>query len=346
MIMIEPGDVINNCYHVIQELGSGTFGKTFEVEDRIARDNKVLKILKLDNFSEATVKDKILQLFEQEYDVLRELKHPGIPRVKAGGYIKFLCPHTHDILHGLVMEKIEGHNLKKWLEQNQRIPNTVQAIDWLKQLIDILDHIHSRDYLHRDIKLDNIMLKPDGQLVLIDFGAVKECSQQFQKTIIPNTKIGAFGYSSPEQESGRDLNHTSDFFALGRTFVHLLTGIFPGRLVQDSRTSKLIWRHEASQVSEELKDLIDNLMEYERRNRPQSNQKILQAIKEVERKLDPPVRPQFPAIIVFMSVILNFIFLNLLAMGFTLGIGWKVLFVVIVCVISGFLFFPLMQSLF
>ncbi|MEA5576736.1 serine/threonine-protein kinase [Anabaena sp. UHCC 0451] len=338
--MIEPGDVINNRYHVLQELGDGNFGKTFEVEDRLIGDHKVIKVLRISNFGNP----KVLELFEQEYDVLKKLNHPGIPKVRADGYVTFRCIHTQEILHGLVMEKIPGQDLGEWLKQNQKITNTTQAIEWLKQLIDILDHVHSQNYLHRDIKPDNIMLKPDGQLVLIDFGIVKETTQKTQKQTIPGTKIGTPGYCSPEQKDGNKVNNKSDFFSLGRTFVHLLTGIYPGNgnLQIEPRTSRLLWRGEATEIAEEFKDLIDDLIEYKPRDRPKHTQEILQRIKEIKEKNKQNL---FPAPIVFLSFALNLVFLTLLAMGNILDPGWKVFFVVVVCVIGGFLFLPLIKYL-
>jgi serine/threonine protein kinase len=140
--MIEPGDIIHNRYHVLQELGDGGFGKTFEVEDTLEdslmNDHKVIKILTQSS-------DKVLGLFEQEFNVLKQLNNPGIPRVEADAYIKFQCPHSREILHSLVMEKIAGQDLGKWLEQNYKIPNSQQAIEWLEQLTLILSHVHSHN---------------------------------------------------------------------------------------------------------------------------------------------------------------------------------------------------------
>jgi len=339
--MIEPGDFISSRYYIIQELGDGGFAKTFEAEDCVNGDHKVIKILNLDYSSNP----KILKLFEQEYRVLSNLNHRGIPKVEIDGYLRFSCPHTQEILHGLVMEKIEGQDLGKWLRSSQKITNETQAIDWLKQLTDILDHVHSQNYVHRDIKPDNIMLKPNGQLVLIDFGIVKESIQKTQRQTIANTIIGTPGYSSPEQRQGtRELNYKSDFFSLGRTFVHLLTAIFPDNQNLKpnllSGNEELLWRDQAPGFSEQFKNLIDNLMEYNPKYRPKNTQEILWLIKRLEDK-----KPHFPPPIVFLSFTLNFVFLTLLAMGVTLTVGWKVLFLLIICGVGIFLVTPLIKYL-
>ncbi|MBD2444998.1 serine/threonine protein kinase [Dolichospermum sp. FACHB-1091] len=333
--MIESGDIINARYHVLRELGDGAFGKTFEVKDTFIGDDKVIKVLKLNNSSN----QRVIKLFIQEHQVLEKLDHPGIPKVEADGYITFRCTHTEDILHGLVMEKITGEDLGKWLKNN-RITNTTQAINWLKQLLDILAHVHSRNYSHRDIKPDNIMLKPDGQLVLIDFGTVKESIQKYEKQTTPSTVIGTPGYNSPEQENLSHINCTSDLFSLGRTFVHLLTGIYPGydNFLKNPRTGKLLWRDKAPEISERFKVIIDWLIEYEPRNRPQNTQQILDLLDETSENI-------FPVPIVFLSLALNFVFLTLLAMGVTLTLGWKVLFLLVICGVGIFLVTPLIKYL-
>ncbi|MBD2138487.1 serine/threonine protein kinase [Anabaena sp. FACHB-1237] len=345
--MIQSGDMINNRYHVIKELGSGGFAKTFEVKDKAENDHKVIKILQDNAYSHP----KVRELFAREYDILKRLDHPGIPGVKIDGYVTITYNQNSQVftIPGLVMEKIDGENLQQWLKINTKIINTQQAIQWLKELIDILDYVHNHQYVHRDIKPSNIMLKPNGKLVLIDFGIVKELSQQYEKQNVPATKIGTPGYAAPEQENAtlptwqtwlanqnHQFDHRADFFCLGRTFVHLLTGIEPTILTIDSRNGKLLWRDKATGIDEDFKDLIDWLMEYKPDKRPQNTQ-------EIKDLLEPKPAIIFPVPMVFFSFALNFVLLALLAMGVTLTIGWKVLFVVILCVIGGFFVKPLMK---
>lgn len=351
--MIQPGDIIIDRYRVIQDL-NGRFSKTFEVEDRIENDLKVMKVLI------PSINPIPRRLFQIEFAALTRLEHPGIPRGEEYGYFMFHCPHTQEILHGFVMEKIDGQDLGKWLKQNQRLANTAQAIEWLKQLIKILDYVHTQEYLHRDIKPRNIMLKPDGQLVLIDFGIVKELIQREQREHDPATIIGTPGYNSPEQQQGHgDIDYRADFFSLGRTFLHLLTGTYPGsdqhlNFTQDT-SGNLLWQNQAPEIDQEFKKLIDNLMKPNRKDRPQNTQQILHLIDRIENGEPPdiptppppyiptPVKPpEFRPLFVFSSVALNFVFLTLPAMGVRLEEipGLQVLCVVIICVISGFLVVP------
>ncbi|NEO02608.1 MAG: serine/threonine protein kinase, partial [Moorea sp. SIO3I7] len=283
--MIQIGQEIHNRYKVIKKLGSGNFSQTFEVEDLLGINSsnlgkrKVLKVLKLSYYSNSKMREKVVELFQREVEVLKQLNHPGIPRVEPDSYFRFVPNKNNqdDFLHCLVMEKIDGLTLEEWLGQNNQLITEAQAIDWLKQLIVILNEIHPK-YLHRDIKPDNIMVRPNGQLVLIDFGAVKALTQKYiiqQQITSQNTSIGTLGYMPPEMMNEHEAYPQSDFFSLGRTFVRLLSRKHPSDFTQDLQTQKLFWRNEVKSFSKRLLNLIDFLMEPDWQNRPKNTQKIL-----------------------------------------------------------------------
>ncbi len=198
--------------------------------------------------------------------------------MELDGYFTVLPQGSQESLHCLVMEKIEGINLQEWLKENQPITQE-KAIAWLKQLVEILEQVHQQQYFHRDIKPSNIMLKPDGQLVLIDFGAVREVTETYFGKLEGKeiTGICSPGYSPPEQSDGEAVPQ-SDFFALGRTFVYLLTGKHPLKLRKNPQTGELIW-HDSSHLSEPFVQLINDLMAPFPGQRPQTTQEILQRLK-------------------------------------------------------------------
>lgn len=259
VLMIHPGLVLRDRYRVVKQLGEGGFGKTFEVED--GGTLRVLKVLNPERFPTSDIKHKAIVLFQQEATVLSRLNHPGIPKVEPDGYFSW-STGMQESLPCLVMEKIEGQNLKEWRShQGQQSMPQDQVIAWLKQLLEILAQLHQQKLIHRDIKPENIMLQPNGQLVLIDFGAVREVTDTYlqkQRKDETGTLIGTTGYTPPEQYEGRAVPE-SDIFALGRTFVYLLTGKSPTDLYCP-RTGKLTWRTNAPQISDSLADLIDELM--------------------------------------------------------------------------------------
>lgn len=138
------------------------------------------------------------------------------------------------------------------------------------------------------------MLQPDGQLVLIDFGIAREITETYeQKQAVGQvTRVVSDGYSPLEQVNGRAVPQ-SDFFSLGRTFVHFLTGIHPVDLCDpyghDIYTDELEnWRDKATQISPLLADFIDKLMVRPIKERPADTQAILQRLKEIAQTLYPP----------------------------------------------------------
>jgi serine/threonine protein kinase len=271
--------LLQGRYRVIKQLGCGGFGQTFEVDD--CGKAKVLKVLTENN-------SKAIELFQQEAKVLSQLNSAGIPKVDFDGYFTVLPKNSSIPLHCLVMEKIEGVDLEQWMESHNYQPiSQTQALNWLKQLVEILALVHAHQYFHRDIKPQNIMLRPNGQLVLIDFGAVRQVST----TILmgnSHTRIISQGYSPPEQQNGYSVQQ-SDFFALGRTFIFLLTGKEPqDKAIYDPLTNELHWRKYAVNVSPLLADLIDHLMAYTANQRPENTRVILQRLQEIEKGLNQP----------------------------------------------------------
>lgn len=264
---------LNRKYKVLEQLGGGGFGTLWEVRDR-SGTAKVLKVLRLND-------PEAISLFEQEATVLQRLNHPGIPKVDPDdGYFSFQPNGSQEPLHCIVMEKIPGQNLQDWLEdQEQERPLDGElAVKWLQQLVEILHEVHKQQFFHRDIKPTNIMLRSDGQLALIDFGTVKEITHRYTESRQPQgTVIYSRGYTPAEQENGRTVEQ-SDFFALGRSFVHLLTGKHPLDFY-DANTGELRWREAAPDISPKLADLIDRLMARLPGDRPANTQEILDELE-------------------------------------------------------------------
>ncbi|WP_017717649.1 serine/threonine-protein kinase [Kamptonema formosum] len=267
--------LVNNRYRLLKplrELDEFSPTEIFEIDD--AGASKVLKVLK---------RPKLSQMFEREARVLQQLKHPGIPQVEADGYFT-VSPAGQGAkpLHCLVMEKIEGENLEQWLAKGGRITQT-QALDWLIQLAEIIKLVHEKKIFHRDIKPSNIMLYPTGKLVLIDFGTVREVTGTYLAKVGSDRQITGIispGYTPPEQATGKAVPQ-SDFFALGRTLVHLLTGSHPVDLGENPQTGELIWRELAPDVSPDFANLIDGLMAPFPGKRPADSQMVLQRLEQV-----------------------------------------------------------------
>lgn len=248
-------------YQVMRLLSEkGGFADTYEVMHHGVP--RVLKVLKDSN-------PKAIELFKREFEVLNESNHPGIP--KAEEYFEFSPRNRSTPLNCLVMEKIMGVDLEEYLKQRSTPIDERCAIDWLDQIANILKEIHDRKLLHRDIKPSNIILQPDGQLVLIDFGAVGRSDVN----TAPGgpTFIFTPGYAAPEQTMGRAISK-SDFFSLGRTFVYLLTG--KQIAAMRDTAGEFNWQVYAPQVSPQLGDFIDLLMHPEIDKRPNNADELIQ----------------------------------------------------------------------
>ncbi len=278
--------LLNGKYRVSRLLSDTTgFGVVYEAFEGFTA--KILKVLQ----EKWNNEPKAVELFKREYDVLLELSRQnvtGVPRADA--YFQY-STREGKRLHCLVMEKVEGINLEQWLKQYDNLSQK-RALKWLRETTLILDKIHQQNWLHRDIKPPNIMLRNSGELVLIDFGTAREETQTYHQKVKGQqvTGITSAGYTANEQQHGQAVIQ-SDFHALGRTFVHLLTGKHPLE-IYDPINDVLPWREETENIHPLLLDFIDELMGRLPRNRPANTRVILQRLDEIERQLKlPPITP-------------------------------------------------------
>ncbi|WNF14539.1 serine/threonine-protein kinase [Microcystis aeruginosa] len=282
--------LLNGQYRVSRLLSDTTgFGVVYEAFEGFTA--KILKVLQ----EKWNNEPKAVELFKREYDVLLELSRQnvtGVPRADA--YFQY-STREGKILHCLVMEKVEGINLEQWLKQYDKLSQK-RAFKWLREITLILDKIHQQNWLHRDIKPPNIMLRNSGELVLIDFGTAREETQTYHQKVKGQqvTGITSAGYTPNEQQHGQAVIQ-SDFHALGRTFVHLLTGKHPLE-IYDPINDVLPWREETENIHPLLLDFIDELMGRLPKNRPANTRVILQRLDEIERQLKlPTITPNRPS---------------------------------------------------
>ncbi|QJB44398.1 bifunctional serine/threonine-protein kinase/formylglycine-generating enzyme family protein [Dolichospermum flos-aquae] len=281
------GLLLQNRYRVVVRLDGGGFGDTFEINEVRTNKAKVLKVLTNNS-------QKAIEAFKQEAEVLSQLNYPSIPKVEPGAYFEHYSRNSKTPIHCFVMEKIEGENLREYMKKNSLRPiDQTTAIEWLKDLLIILEQVHHKNFFHRDIKPSNVMLRAgDTQLVLIDFGTVREVTNTVMIQQGGVTGFNSPGYTPSEQLTGNAVMQ-SDFFALGRTFVYLLTGKEPlDQEMYDSYHATLNWRNYAPQISKMLADLLDEMMQTLYKDRPQNTQEILQRIAKIEKALQPPPPPK------------------------------------------------------
>ncbi|GAB4468481.1 MAG: hypothetical protein OHK0037_26100 [Elainellaceae cyanobacterium] len=284
--------VLRERYRVMRLISDKSgFGQVYEAYER--NIPKILKVLKEIHSSHS----KAVALFQREAVVLSQLHHPGVPAIEPGGYFQFLPRGSESPLHCIIMEKIDGPNLREWMRQqgNHGI-SEVQARKWMRQLAEVLHLVHERNYFHRDIKPENIMLRSNGQLVLVDFGAVREMTATYLAQLGGSegvTRISSAGYTPPEQEKGQAVPQ-SDFYALGWTFIYLLTGKQPtDPEIYNPHDNSFRWQQFAPQVSEPFAAFIDRLIASKASDRPNSTRDILEDLAAIA---PPSNLPRFHAL--------------------------------------------------
>jgi serine/threonine protein kinase len=243
--------MLNNRYEILKTLGRGGFGETFlAIDTRMPSRRKcVIKQLKPDDTTNtAPTPGWFEERFQREAAILEELgrNNRQIPEL----YEYF----SEGENFFFVQEWIEGITLSQKHQQKGNL-SEAQVEKILRELLPVLDYIHGRGIIHRDIKPDNIILRAsDGKPVLIDFGIVKEVNNiNVSNTTVP---LGTPGYMAPEQIAGHPV-FSSDLYSLGLTAIFLLTGKTPQDLARDPKTGEILWRKDAPHRPSNLAAVID-----------------------------------------------------------------------------------------
>ncbi|MEA5576524.1 serine/threonine protein kinase [Anabaena sp. UHCC 0451] len=268
--------LLNNRYQVIQVLGAGGFGETSLAEDihLPSRRRFVIKELKPINNDPQTSK-LIQQRFEREAAILENLGETSDQIPKLYAYF----PENGKFY--LVQEWIEGQTLTNIIQSKGKLNETIVR-EILLSLLPVLDYVHSKGIIHRDIKPDNIILRShDNKPVLIDFGAVKETIRTVinpSGNPIQSIVIGTPGYMPSEQAIGRPV-YATDIYSLGLTAIYLLTGKQPQQLETHPQTGQILWQQYASGISPEMLNILTQSIEPRPSDRYTTASKMLYALK-------------------------------------------------------------------
>ncbi|MEA5553569.1 protein kinase [Anabaena cylindrica UHCC 0172] len=274
--------LLNNRYQVIQVLGAGGFGETFLAEDTHmpSRRRCVIKQLKPISNDPQTYQ-LIQQRFEREAAILEYLGE------SSGQIPKLYAYFSENGQFYLVQEWIHGQTLSQMLAAKGSVAETTVR-EILLSLLPVLDYVHNKGIIHRDIKPDNIILRSqDHKPVLIDFGAVKET---IRTVINPGANpvqsivIGTPGYMPSEQAIGRPV-YATDIYSLGLTAIYLLSGKQPQELETHPQTGQILWQQYVSGVSPELAIALTQAIEPRTSDRYTTANKMLQALKSANNNI-------------------------------------------------------------
>lgn len=213
--MAEIGSVIDGKYEILKQIGKGGMSVVYLAMDK--RLNKQWAVKEIRKTSSGKSNEVIVNSLLAEANLMKRLDHPTLPRIVD------IIDNGNTIY--IIMDYIEGESLDKILNEYGAQPEKL-VMDWAKQLCDALGYLHSQkpSIIYRDMKPANIMLKPEGNLKVIDFGIAREYKEQ---NLADTTVLGTRGYAPPEQHGSRQTDARSDIFALGMTMHHLLTGVDP-----------------------------------------------------------------------------------------------------------------------
>ena len=282
---ITVGTVLQNRYRIIQILGQGGFGRTYLAEDQ-RRFNELCAIKELiSTATEALAWEKAQELFHREAAILYQIEHPQVP--------KFRERFEQDQRLFLVEDYIAGQTYQTLLAERQAVGQTFTESEVLKLiqlLLPVLEHIHSRGIIHRDISPENIILRDsDAKPVLIDFGVVKELATRLRspESAMPETTVGKLGYSPSEQMQTGGAYPSSDLYALAVSAIVLLTGKEPRDLFDENQ---LTWNWQRwATVNPRFAIVLNRMLNHIPSNRYQSAASVSQALQPLDQVSLPPL---------------------------------------------------------
>lgn len=308
--MITIGSVLDGKYKILNQIGTGGMSNVYlAMNEKVNRQWAVKEIKKdrADNF--ILMKQGILR----EMDLLRTLNHPMIPKI---------CDviEKSDAIF-IVMDYIEGRTLGKVVEE-EGAQEERYIIEWAKQLCQVLAYLHSRmpPIIYRDMKPSNIMLKPNGELMLIDFGISREfCVDHTEDTIC----LGTQGYAAPEQFGGGQSDERTDLYGLGATLYHLATGKSPNKRINFSileEDRNIEEDRKQIKISEGLEKIIQKCMARNPQERYQSSRELWYALEHYEQLEGRTMKRQKKRLIFCGGLFLQMIF----SIGIFLYSGQKI----------------------
>jgi len=211
----QVGIVIDGKYEVLKQIGKGGMSVVYLAMDK--RLNKQWAVKEIKKTSNGKNDEVVINSLLAEANLMKRLDHPSLPRIVD------IIDNNQTIY--VVMDYIEGESLDKILNEFGAQPQEI-VVDWAKQLCDALRYLHSQNpaIIYRDMKPANVMLKPEGNIKVIDFGIAREYKEQ---NLADTTVLGTKGYAPPEQHGSRQTDVRSDIYAFGMTMHHLLTGVDP-----------------------------------------------------------------------------------------------------------------------
>lgn len=276
------GLLLRDRYRIVRALGRGGFGTTFLACDEALPGRPSCVVKQLRPTADAPhVRQMARELFAREAKILGQIgNHPQLPRLLD--YFEA----RQDFF--LVQEYIRGVTLQREVKTNG-VFSEAGVKQFLSEVLPVMQYIHSNQVIHRDIKPANLIRRTaDKQLVLIDFGAVKDKVNPVQisqtgQTALTAYAVGTPGYAPPEQMAMRPV-YASDIYAVGVTCIYLLTAKSPKDMSYDPQSGEILWQNHV-RVSNHFTGVLSKMLEVSVRHRYSSADAILRDL-DLEPYLD------------------------------------------------------------
>jgi len=215
--MLQTGEMLQNRYEIIKVIGAGGMSTVYQARDTVSGNLLAVKDVKRSSSSKTEV---VEQSLSAEGRMLKKLSNPHLPRIYD------IIEEPDKIM--LVMDYIQGQSLDKVLARNGAQSMDL-VLNWGMQICEVFDYLHNQPtpIIYRDMKPANVMLQPDGKLMMIDFGTAR--TQKVGIAMQADTVcIGTAGFAAPEQFGGIGQSTArTDIFCLGATLYNMITGHSP-----------------------------------------------------------------------------------------------------------------------
>jgi serine/threonine-protein kinase len=258
----------------MREINAGDRLDQYDLTELLARSGMASIFKALDRSSGATVAVKVphmqyesdiafFQRFEREEQIGQKLRHPNIVRV--------LAPEKKTRIY-LVMEYAEGKSLRA-LQGDKGKFEVDEALRIARQICEALVYLHAQGVVHRDLKPDNVLMTPDGQIKLLDFGIAMDEAARRLTWFGLSPPVGTPDYMAPEQVRGKRGDVRTDVYALGTMLYEMITGGLP----YDAGNAHAMMRAKLNQNARPARELLPSLD-------PQVEEIIMHAIEREPRE--------------------------------------------------------------